>query len=105
MPPFNLDFFLLGVFGGALPDIIRIIKGRYEKKFPEYLKYPGFWAGFVLLIALGGLAAWLLGADNVKTALALGFSAPEIFSRLASRSDGPDQDREAPFKLRDWWSR
>ena len=104
MPLFNLDFFLLGALGGALPDIIRIIKGRYKLKPPKYLKSLNFWLGFILLILLGGAAAWLFGAQDVKSALAMGFSAPEIFSNLASKSEDEEKKKDPKFRLRGWWA-
>lgn len=95
---------LAGCIGGLLPDILRIIKNRYKKKPPSYLKSRNFWLGVFLLVALGGLAASLL-AQSPKDALAYGFAAPEIFSRLASKSaEGVDLGDAGFFDLRAWWA-
>jgi hypothetical protein len=74
----------LGCLGGMLPDIIRIIKNRYQAELPDYLWHGNFWLGFFFLVFLGGLAAWLGAAKEYKDALAFGFAAPEFVSRLLS---------------------
>ena len=81
-----MDWYMvgLGCAGGALPDVIRLIQNRYKTELPDYLLTLNFAIGFVLLVALGGFAAWLGGAKATKEALAYGFGAPEIVSRLLS---------------------
>lgn len=73
-----------GCLGGALPDTIRLIQNRYKTELPDYVKTLSFVLGFGLLVVLGGLAAWLGGAKLAKEALAYGFGAPEIITRLLS---------------------
>ena len=103
MPPFDVSLIILGILGGALPDILRIIKTRHGKNLPTYLKNINFWLGFFLLLAIGGLAAWLLGAKDAKEAFAFGFGAPEILSNLLAT---PKVERTGAvvFGLREWWS-
>jgi hypothetical protein len=108
MPEFNQSMFWLGVAGGALPDVLRIIKQRYTG-FPEWLAQPGYYVGLLLLLALGGLAAWLGGATEWKSALAMGFTAPEVISRLVSAQGdatrgGWTRGMFAGFPLRSWWA-
>jgi hypothetical protein len=84
-----------GCLGGALPDIIRLIKGRYKEELPSYLGSGSFLLGFILLVALGGFVAWIGGAKEVKDALAFGFAAPEVLSRILSTEGtraGPGSD-------------
>ncbi len=85
MPTFHSDMFLLGCAGGLLPDVLRLIKNRYEKLEKVYLQ-PSFWLGLALLVGLGGLCAWLGGATDFKAALAFGYGAPEAISKLLSAS-------------------
>jgi hypothetical protein len=80
----SLSIIALGCLGGALPDVIRVIQNRYKTELPDYLISKNFLLGFVLLVALGGFAAWLGGAKAVKEALAYGYGAPEIISRMLS---------------------
>ncbi len=113
MPTFHLDMFLLGCAGGLLPDVLRLIKNRYEKLETIYLQ-PSFWLGLILLIGLGGLCAWLGGATDFKAALAFGYGAPEAISKLLSASGstatppspvahGLVSHVPAKFKLLQWW--
>src|SRR5690349_11101305 len=81
MPPFDTGVIVLGCIGGALPDILRIINSRYDPELADHLKTVQFWIGFILLVAIGGFAAWVFGAKEVKEALAYGFGAPEFISK------------------------
>jgi hypothetical protein len=78
-----------GCVGGAIPDAIRIVQGRYSGPLPGYVWTVNFWLGFILLLLLGGFASWLGDAKAIKEALAYGFAAPEIISRLLSSSTPP----------------
>jgi hypothetical protein len=84
----NWTMIILGCVGGAIPDVIRIIQNRHKPELPDYVGSMNFWLGLVLLVLLGGFAAWLGGASDYKAALAFGFAAPEIVSRLLSSGPG-----------------
>jgi hypothetical protein len=94
---------IFGVVGGAIPDAIRIIQGRYKLTLPDYLKRFNFWLGFILLLAIGGLVAWLGKSQSIQEALAYGFAAPEILSRLLSTSTPSDLASPGPT-VRHFWS-
>ncbi len=120
---------LIGCIGGLIPDMLRIIKGRHEANLPKYLGYANFWVGLVLLVFIGGLAAWLAEATEVKQALAYGYAAPELISRIFSKTnehvnngDGKDnvrsiepdpaptqpgqsQESSGSFQLLEWWAK
>lgn len=95
-----------GCIGGALPDAVRLIKGRFGST-PGYLKSGMFWLGLFLLIALGGLLAWLGGAKETKEALAYGYAGPELLSRLLStKGAGAGEDRAVgEFQLFRSWAK
>jgi len=95
---------LFGCIGGLIPDALRFIKGRYELSIPAYLSKPNFWIGIILLIAVGGFCTWLIGPANVKEALAYGFSAPELLSKLFSKPSAQTDRGDARFDLRSWWA-
>src|ERR1700689_1619107 len=97
----NWVILLGGCAGGALPDVIRIVRSRHQLTLPRYLRSVNFWIGFGLLLVLGIAAAWLGEAKEIKEALAYGFSAPEIISRLLSKSTA---DRGSISSIRNWWS-
>jgi hypothetical protein len=95
---------ILGCIGGFIPDAIRIIKSRHKNKIPSYLKHLNFWVGLGLLVALGGFAAWFLDAVKAKEALAYGYAAPELVSRILSERTTEPADRgEGTFSLLSWW--
>lgn len=97
---------LIGCAGGLIPDILRIIKNRYNPKMPKYLQRVSFWIGLLLLVIIGGLAAWLGEAANVKQALAYGFAAPEFISRILSGGEATTATAkvEGELRFREWWS-
>jgi hypothetical protein len=93
---------LLGCAGGALPDVIRIIQNRHQNELPDYVYSLDFWIGFLLLVGFGGLAVWFGAASEAKEALAYGFGAPEIISRLLSSP--PITLRDTTDRIRRWWA-
>jgi hypothetical protein len=117
MLTFTPWIFGLGCLGGLLPDILRLIKNRQDNNLPSYFKRGNFWLGVVLMVGLGGLAAWLLKATDAKEALTLGFAAPQVISSLAAGTGkagtgkagtGKVVEREdmdiGKFGLRRWWA-
>jgi hypothetical protein len=100
--PIDWTMIGIGCGGGAIPDIIRFAKGRYKEELPAHYKSLNFWIGFAFLVALGGLAAGLGGATDPKAALAYGFGAPEIISRLLS--SGPVVMSGPQKIISRWWS-
>ena len=117
MPQFNLSFFLVGCLGGLLPDVLRLIKARFGKDVLAYMKTFKYWAGLILLAAVGGLVAWLFNVQEVQSAIAYGFAAPEIIEKLAADKSQQDsakrhaiqkspqtaEELEKKFQLRSWW--
>jgi|SRR5947209_6664712 len=98
----TLLIIIFGCVGGLLPDVLRIIKSRHDAP-PAYLRSRMFYGGLLLLVAIGGLAAWLLGAHEAKEAVAYGFAAPELISKLGADTSldrGPEG-----FGIRKWWAR
>jgi hypothetical protein len=107
MSVFNPIVFIFGCVGGLLPDILRLIRNRYNKNVGAYLREGQFWVGVILLVAIGGLVAWILQAQTIKDALVFGFAAPELLSRLVSEAVAPKRGTtkgKPEFKLRQWWT-
>jgi hypothetical protein len=94
---------LLGCVGGAIPDVIRFVQNRHEPSLPDYIKSGNFWIGLALLLVLGGAAAWLAQAQHAKEALAYGFAAPEVISRLLS-TPATGRGPGGGMAIRRWWS-
>lgn len=98
---------IAGAVGGALPDVLRLIAARHEGA-PKYFTSRFFWFGFALLVILGGVAAALVSPTDFVSAAAVGFSAPEIISKLLSerrtdRGEGGPPDSIVQ-KIRRWWA-
>lgn len=80
---------LYGLIGGLLPDVIRMINNRYNPSLPNYFKSVNFYIGLVLLILLGGGAAYLLKPDGIIETLAVGYSAPQLVSSILAQKTPP----------------
>jgi hypothetical protein len=81
----------LGCLGGALPDVLRVVKLRHEPA-PEYLKRWFFWISLVVLVALGGIVTFYVHPEKAIEALSVGFCAPAIVSKLLGSDRGDDDD-------------
>ncbi len=117
MPDFDLEMVVLGCIGGLLPDLLRLIKARDTGSVPKHFM---FWLAWILLIAIGGFTAWLFDADQAKEAVALGFTAPEVLSKLGAKNEPAVQpadvqrsfsdsqslpsSKKTTFHPRGWWS-
>jgi hypothetical protein len=101
------EIFAVGCLGGAVPDLLRLIKARHDGA-PKYVRTLFFWAMFAVLVFLGGLVAHFGGARDPMGALAFGYSAPQLLSRAvggtgSDRGDLAGQTR-LWSRLRWWWS-
>ncbi len=108
----TVSVFLFGCLGGLLPDVLRIIRTRYEMDTPAYLKSLNFWIGLVLLVLVGGLTAVLVQAQTPKDAVIYGYASPAILSQLASGLtpkravrgvERMPQLKDEKFGLLKWW--
>ena len=104
MPSFNTTFIALGFVGGLLPDIIRIIKNRYKLSIPDYLKTGNFWLGLILMVLIGGLAAWVFAPTSGKEAIVYGYAAPQLFSSLAAEEVKNARIKSFSLSIRKWWA-
>jgi hypothetical protein len=100
----GMALIVIGGLGGVIPDVVRLIKGMHDPAVPAYVKSAPFYIGLVLLIGLGCLAAWLAGATNAKEALAYGYGAPELVTKILGSSDSA-RARGATPSIREWWGR
>jgi hypothetical protein len=107
MPQINWPMVIVGCAGGFLPDVLRVIKvlgseDRYQ--LPTYLKQFGFWLRVVLLVVLGGVAAYFVEPEKAMQALGAGFTAPQVISSLGGAVvKKPAEDKAGGRGLRDWW--
>lgn len=102
----NWSMIVLGCIGGLLPDVLRIVKDRYQRSWPDYWKYGPYWVGIALMVVIGGALAAFLDATAAKEALAYGFSGPEILTRLLAQAPPKSAvgGGERAKSLRAWWA-
>lgn len=104
----ELQLIAIGCAGGVIPDLIRFAKARYDATIADYFKHWNFWLGLLVLVALGGIAAALGEPTTTMQALALGYAAPEFFSRLVAEQPArPIEEgmaKSEEFSVRRWWS-
>ncbi len=99
---------ILGAAGGALPDVLRLIEGRHGQ-LPSYLSSVYFWFSLVLLVVLGGAVgygqalAFPGSEDDWIRALAVGYTAPSVVSKLLSDTSTMTRSLGRP-SLRSWWA-
>ena len=97
---------IFGLVGGALPDVLRIIKGKYEQ-MPGYFKNGMFYFGLLLQIAVGGFVIYLLKPTNELQAVLMGYAAPSILTNLASKFEQQEDVKKGAsreeFALLGWW--
>jgi hypothetical protein len=115
--PHSIMPWLLGGLGGVLPDVLRILNIIKSGQPLTGVFTWRLWVSLLILIPLGGFTAWLLEAATPIQALACGFSAPEVLSRILSDSSNlpPPGGHGGPTSfstpgaapapgLRSWWS-
>lgn len=104
---------LVGAAGGLLPDAVRVFRERHDPAVPPFLKSPKFYVSLLIGVGLGALVTFLLAASNAKEAVAYGFAAPELLTKLAGSTKSPERtsvDRGAPqikkrsLTIWEWWA-
>lgn len=104
---------LVGVIGGAMPDLLRVLKWSQtaaDSRGVAPYKDFGFWISLVIHIALGPAAVWIFGPTTLTQAVAFGYSGPELLSKgVDSATGGANADRAAGRpsswnQLKVWWS-
>lgn len=76
--------FFFGFVGGILADLLAYAEHR-RKTIPGYFKTKAFWAGAMILAALGGIWALSYGSTmEMRLALNMGLSAPFTLKAAAT---------------------
>lgn len=103
----HLDFVIAGCVGALVPELVRIGKGPINGVFST----PSYWVQLAAQLLLGALAAYFLSPASVKEAFTLGFTAPQLVTRVAAAPTPtapitpPAGGGGAVFDPRIWWSR
>ena len=98
---------IAALLGAALPDFLRIAKGRHAS-MPGWLKSGFFYLGFVILLILGYSAVRLAYSANPELAfveaLAVAYAAPDFLTKLVSKQGSDNQIASSDPSLRKWWA-
>ncbi|MEK2602925.1 hypothetical protein [Burkholderia arboris] len=95
--------FLWGCVGGAVPDVLRLIRSRHDGA-PKYVKTIFFWVMLFVLMVFGGIVSRYSGAAEIKQALAYGFSAPQIVTSLLGKAESDRSAKGLWLRIRGWWA-
>jgi hypothetical protein len=97
------ELVLLGAAGGVLPDVLRMIKTRFEG-MPAYIRTAWYWISLIIIAGVGALTVYLLKPTGLVEVLAVGFSAPEILTKLLSKSGDRGVAGSVTAQIRSWWA-
>lgn len=74
--------FLLGVVGGAAPEVIRVYGARTDPGSAHYLRTVFYWAITVAFLMVAGTVAVVMAADSHAAAFAAGIQTPFVVRGL-----------------------
>jgi cyanate permease len=95
-----------GALGGVLPDLIKLIRRRFESQ-PTYLTSLFYWISLLVLAGLGsGVAVWRKPHD-VLEAITFGAAALTFLTQALAIPDdakhlGPEKT-DLVTRIRRWW--
>lgn len=80
------NIYLLAAIGAIVPDLLRIIEGKYSPDFPVPIKKLNYWLALIGQILIGVFTVFLL-KEQVTTnvaAAACGFGGSTILTKILS---------------------
>ncbi|RWA62924.1 hypothetical protein [Mesorhizobium sp.] len=97
---------VLGAVGGVLPDIIRIIRKRFEAT-PAYVKRRAYWLSVGFLAIVGAVASVTAHAGTAHEAMAYGAGSFALLTQAVGQSDekhlGGADEASIFTQIRTWW--
>jgi len=70
--------FLLGVVGGAAPEILRLYQARTDQNGVRYVATWFYWIVTAAFLVLAGVVAVVIAADNPAAAFVAGVQTPLV---------------------------
>ncbi len=109
------NILLIVILSSITPEMLRIVKDKYNSDFSDYFKKSPFWLGLLFQVGLGLLTVFLyqLAGNTISNldAFAISFSAPEIITKLVSTNSREIDSAENildykpnEFKLTNYWN-
>jgi hypothetical protein len=111
----SLELLIYAAIGGVIPDALRVLKWARspEKNRPRSpLTDPAIYVGLIIQVLLGVLAAYLLAVTTPFQAVAVGYAAPDLLTRLLGNIAGKQvsavvsarpEDSSVVVRLLRWW--
>ena len=97
---------MVGALGGVLPDLIKVIRKRFQK-MPTYLGRGWYWLNVLFLAIIGAIASAIAHPGTIHEALAYGAGSLAILTQALGQSDEQhlgDAEQVNPIRqLRAWW--
>jgi len=95
-----------GALGGVLPDLIKIVRKRFESA-PVYFKSVFYWVNLLILAMLGaGVAIWRKPHDILE-AITFGAAALTFLTQALGLSDNAKhlgaEKTDMVTRIRRWW--
>src|SRR5690349_22389329 len=87
----SVELLIYAAIGGLIPDALRVLKwARSPKKNRPRSPFsdPAIYVGLIIQVLLGVLAASLLAVTTPFQAVAVGYAAPDLLTRLLGNIAG-----------------
>jgi len=110
----NVELLIYAGVGGVIPDAIRVLKWARTPmpgRPPNPLADPATYVGLVVQVLLGVLGAYLLAVTTPFQAVAVGYAAPDLLTRLLGNIAGQQtpppgvsaQGAGLLARMLEWW--
>jgi hypothetical protein len=109
----NIELLIYAGVGGLIPDAIRVLKWARtpsRNRPPNPLADPATYVGLVIQILLGVFAAYLLAVTTPFQAVAVGYAAPDLLTRLLGNIAGRQTPKGVSAqggglteRMLEWW--
>lgn len=80
------DMYLLAALGAIIPELIKLVEGKYNPSLPDHFKNLNFWLALAAQIILGIVTVFLLEKQLTTpvAAAACGFGGATILTKILS---------------------
>ncbi|MGY4430953.1 energy-converting hydrogenase Eha subunit B [Bradyrhizobium sp. F1.13.1] len=99
-----LAVFLVGLFGGAVAELVHWYGLRTNPRFPEYWSSIKYWTITVAMILVAGIFTWLNFGSQAQalTAFQIGLLTPLILQKAIASAAGGETARSPRANVTDF---